>query len=89
MEYVSQSYPIDPDLLRNIAELTGGAFYWAEQPDQLERDLNAILDTLETSMMQDLSSVRRKELGASWVAAALLFVVLEALFAFVLVRRFP
>jgi Ca-activated chloride channel family protein len=89
MDYASQSYPIDPELLRNIAELTGGAFYWAEQPEQLERDLNAILDRLETSMMQDLSSVRRKELGANWVLPALLLLALEALLAFVLVRRFP
>ena len=49
--YRQENYPVDPDLLTDIAELTGGRFYRAAAPDELERDLNEILDELERTQM--------------------------------------
>ena len=87
--YVQQDYPVDPELLQRIAEQTGGSFYRATQPEELESGLNAILDDLETSAMEDVSSVLEKEIFAWFAAAALGLLALEALLAWVVARRFP
>lgn len=88
-QYAQQDYPVDPDLLQRIAETTGGSFYRAEQPEELETGLNAILDDLETSAMEDVSSVLEIELYGYFAALALALLGLEALLAWLLARRFP
>lgn len=87
--YVQQDYPVDPELLRRIAEQTGGSFYRAAEPEQLETGLSAILDDLETSAMEDVSSVLEREVFTWFVGAALALLGLEALLAWVVARRFP
>lgn len=87
--YVQQDYPVDPELLRRIAETTGGSFYRAAEPEELETGLNAILDDLETSAMEDVSSVLEREIFAWFALAALGLLTLEAALAWLLARRFP
>lgn len=89
IRYRQEDYPVDPDLLAQMAEATGGAFYRAEEPEELERDLNDILDRLERSQMNDVSSVLEQELYDRFVALALLLFALEALLRFAYVRRLP
>ena len=55
----------------------------------LERDLNEILDRLERSRLEDLSSVHREELFARFCFAALLGLLAEAIVAWLVIRRFP
>lgn len=87
--YRQEDYPIDPELLQEIATLTDGSFYRAERPEQLENDLNAILNELERSQMRDISSVNERELFGGFVWFALACLVLEALMAWLFVRRLP
>ena len=87
VRYRQESYPVDPELLAEMAEATGGAFYRAEQPAELERDLNDILDRLERSQMNDVSSVLERELFDRFVLLALLLLSLEAALRFGYVRR--
>ncbi len=70
--YRQENYPVDPDLLTDIAELTGGRFYRAAAPDELERDLNEILDELERTQMEDVSSVLEVELFGAFALACVL-----------------
>lgn len=87
--YTQQDYSVDPDLLERIAETTGGSFYRATEPEQLEVGLNQILDELETTQMQDVSSVLELELYGYFAGGALALLLLEALIAWLLARRFP
>jgi Ca-activated chloride channel family protein len=85
----SQDYPVDPELLQEIAERTGGSFYRAEQPEQLERDLNSILDELERTQREDVSSVLERELFALFCIAALMLLLLDAFLSWLVIRRLP
>lgn len=87
--YSQQNYAVDPELLRRLAEETGGSFYRAAQPEELEQGLNAILDDLERSAMTDVASVLERELFGIFALIGLGLIVAEALLAWLLVRRFP
>ena len=80
---------MDAALLERLADTTGGQFYRAEAPEALETGLNAILDDLETTSMEDVTSVLEIELYGRFVLAALFLLGLEALLAWVVARRFP
>lgn len=56
-----ENHPVDPDLLQQIADMTGGEFYHAARPESLERDLNKILDQLDRSRITDVANVRAHE----------------------------
>lgn len=87
--YVPENYPIDPDLLQEIAELSGGEFYRATEPQQLDEGLNRILDELETTRIEDISSVNALELYPYFGLACLGFLLLAALGDYTLLRRYP
>ena len=87
--YSQQNYAVDPELLRRLAEETGGSFYRAAEPQELEQGLNEILDDLERSAMTDVASVLERELFATFALIGLGLILSEALLAWLLVRRFP
>lgn len=87
--YVEQNYPVDPELLAEIAEITGGTAYRAENRAELERDLNAILDDLERTATEDVASVRETEMAHAFILLALGLLLFEALLAHLVIRRFP
>ncbi|MCB9506291.1 MAG: VWA domain-containing protein [Myxococcales bacterium] len=87
--YAQQEYPVDAELLRQLAETTGGSFYRAEEPEELERDLNSILDELDRSAMTDVASTQKRELFAPFAAAALALLTLEGLLRWLFARRYP
>jgi len=89
MQYRQQSYPVDPELLATIAEMTGGQSYSSENAEELERDLNAILDDLERTRVQDVSNVRRHDIFDHFLYAALILLLIEALLAHLIIRRLP
>ena len=86
--YAQQHYPVDPALLQQLADTTGGRFYRAAQPEELERDLNAILDDLETTVMQDVSSTQRLDVFGPWLLAALALLLAESLVRWGFARRY-
>ncbi|MFT6396441.1 MAG: Ca-activated chloride channel family protein [Bradymonadia bacterium] len=87
--YSQQAFAVDPALLQRVAEQTGGSFYRATQPEELEQGLNAILDDLERTSMSDVASVLEQELFAQFVLVGLALMLAEALLSWLLVRRFP
>ena len=89
MDLRQQSFPTDPTMLKEIAESSGGAFYRAENKAELDRDLGGILDQLDRSQMQDISSVNEREVYHWFLAAALALLIAEALLGGTLIRRFP
>lgn len=81
--------PVNPTLLKEIAELTGGRFYRASDPESLRSDLHDILDAFEKSRLVDYAVAERTELFPWLVWAALAALLLELALSQVALRRFP
>ncbi|MEZ4387605.1 MAG: VWA domain-containing protein [Candidatus Krumholzibacteriia bacterium] len=79
---------IDEDLLRRIAERTGGVMDRATDPQALER-IFATIDKLETSRYETRVSTWHRELAGWLLAPALLLLLLAALVREVWLRRLP
>jgi Ca-activated chloride channel family protein len=65
---------VNPDLLQQIAKVTGGAYYPATDRESLERGLNAVLDSLQKSKIYEASGTAHYDewYGRFFLPAALL-----------------
>jgi Ca-activated chloride channel homolog len=82
------NFPVNPELLKRMAQATGGEFYLATDRRGLERSFHAILDALEKSEIEDAGAIYG-ELFPAFVGPAVLLLVLEALLGTLLFRRWP
>jgi Ca-activated chloride channel homolog len=65
---------VNPELLQQIAKVTGGAYYAATDKESLEQGLSAVLDSLEKSKIYDAGgSTRYDEWYARFFVPAALF----------------
>ena len=85
---VNMEVPIDEDLLKQIAERTGGAFFSATDESSF-RDIFTRIDALETSRIKSVSFRRFQELYPPFLAAALGLLGLGGLFWFRGLRVLP
>jgi Ca-activated chloride channel family protein len=79
---------IDEELLRRIAERTGGIMDRATDPEALERIFTTI-DELETSRYETTVSTWHRELAGWFLAPALALLVLAGLVQEIWLRRLP
>jgi Ca-activated chloride channel family protein len=79
---------LDEDLLRRIAESTGGAYFRARDETDL-REIYREIDQLEKSDFEIISSVQYSEQFQVPLAAAMVLLLLEFLLRFLWLRRFP
>ena len=84
----SGSFPVNPELLRTIAQSTGGEYFAVSDRAGLERSFHTILDRLEKSAIEDAGRVYG-ELYPAFAWPALVLLLLEALFSMLLLRRWP
>jgi len=89
LSYRNQEYPVNPALLQEIADKTGGRFYRATDKEALERNLHDILDGFERSRIEDASNVRRDELAGVFIGLAIALLVLVQVTRYAFVRPFP
>ena len=89
IEYVEVEYPIDPELLRTIAEKTGGTFYTAEDREALEKHFHEILERFEKTRIRDLANALKTELFPAMSWTAFLLLLLAAGLELTVLRRFP
>jgi Ca-activated chloride channel family protein len=82
------NFPVNPELLKRMAQSTGGEFYLATDRRALERSFHAILDALEKSEIEDAGAIYG-ELFPAFVGPAVLLLVIEALLGTLLFRRWP
>ncbi|MEL6183869.1 MAG: VWA domain-containing protein [Myxococcota bacterium] len=82
--------PTDPQLLEDIATITGGAAYVAEDSEELDRRLSDVLDALDRSRLEAaLAEPPKAELFPWAVGAAFALLALELLLGATRLRRFP
>ncbi len=75
---VNMEVPIDEDLLKRIAERTGGAFFSATNESSF-RDIFSRIDALETSRLKSVSFRRFQELFPPLLTAAALLLALAGI----------
>lgn len=79
---------IDEDVLREIARVTGGKYFRAENSDALTKIYEEI-DQMEKSKVQVTDYISYEELFLSWVLWGVLLLVVELLFSRVILNRLP
>lgn len=89
LSYREQEFPVNPELLQEIATETGGEYYRATDQERLEQDLHRILDKYERTRMRDASQVDPDEMFRPFVAWAIALMLLQFLLRFTVLRRFP
>jgi Ca-activated chloride channel family protein len=57
--YVTVDMPVNPTLVKSIAQKTGGSFYNATDTESLKSSFTKILDSLDRSLLQGQKPVRR------------------------------
>jgi len=86
--YRTAPVPVNPELLRRMAEGTGGAFFEVTNRAGLERTFHEILDRLEKSEIDDPGRVYG-ELFPPFVAIALGLLLTELVLSLAVFRRAP
>ncbi len=79
---------IDEPMMRQIAALTGGKYYRAQDADAL-KDIYTTIDKLEKTEIKTTSYMRYREIFSTLVWIALALLVLEVLLAHTRFRKLP
>jgi Ca-activated chloride channel family protein len=88
--YREQYFPINPQLLKEIAGVTGGRAYQASDREELDKNLSDVLDQLDRSRLEGATATTPKdELFPYTLAAAIALLALELLLASTRLRRYP
>lgn len=87
--YRQVEFPIDPDLLQEIAATTGGKFFRAQDGISMRDDLHAILNEYDRSRLQDVANVEYRELYRPLVLWMIVLLSLQFILRHTLCRTFP
>ncbi len=90
MQYRRVEIRTNPELLKNIAKISGGKFYRAVDKKALEKDFQDILDHMEKTRLMDPGKfTRHTEFFQLALLPALLALLLELAMRWTRYRRFP
>lgn len=86
--YVTMPFPVNPKLLKDLAEKTGGSMYVATDATALRAGFHDVLNKLEKTKFES-SIATYEELYRFLLLPAVLLLALDALLRALLLRRFP
>jgi Ca-activated chloride channel family protein len=86
--YARVPYPVNPELLKQLAEQTGGAMYVATDARALQASFHDVLDKLETTKLS-AGIASYEELFRFLLLPGVLLLALDALLRALVTRRFP
>lgn len=89
VRYREQKFPVNPQLLKDLADKTDGSFYRASDGEGLEKRLHDILDRFERTQLNDSATVRKTERFEPFLLAALLLFGLQFSARYTVLRPFP
>jgi Ca-activated chloride channel family protein len=88
--YREMELPVNPELLKSIADTTGGEAYRATDRDELAQGLQKVLDSLERSkLMEGGAAAQYREEFHPYLAWAFALLAAEFLLRRTLLRVFP
>ncbi len=85
---VRRQYPINPQLLQEIADQTGGKAYRATDRKALEQNFESILNELDRSTRKDVAALFN-DAYRPFAIIALLLLLFEMVLGLTRFRRFP
>lgn len=83
-----QKVSIDEKLMTAIAVETGGKYFRATDNNSLS-EIYATIDTMEKTKMEIIKNLKFNDKFLPFVAAAILFLLIEVVFRYILFRKFP
>jgi Ca-activated chloride channel homolog len=86
--YVQTRFPVNPKLLKELAQTTGGATYIATDAKSLQASFHDVLNRLEKTKLE-ASSSHYEELYGFFLLPGVLLLALDALLRSLVQRRFP
>lgn len=86
--YVTVPFPVNPKLLKDLAEKTGGSMYVATDATSLRAGFHDVLNKLEKTKFES-SVATYEELFRFLLLPAVMLLALDALLRALLLRRFP
>ncbi|MDD5504322.1 MAG: VWA domain-containing protein [Candidatus Omnitrophica bacterium] len=86
--YQNVDIGFDEDLLRKIAEATGGQYFMASDTESL-RAIYGHIDKLEKAKIEDAGYRRYKELFPPFVVASMIMILLHAILSNTMFRKVP
>jgi Ca-activated chloride channel family protein len=87
-KYVRRRFPVNPDLLKTMANDTGGEAFVATDKKGLESSMHSILDSLEKTKFL-AQTAATEDFFPLLLTPAVLLLFLEALSRLLVIRRFP
>jgi Ca-activated chloride channel family protein len=82
------AYPTNPELLKQLADLTGGASYVAKDAQKLQASFHDLLDKLEKTEFE-AAQASYEDLFRWLLFPGVVLIFLEALLSTTWLRRFP
>ncbi len=86
--FVREHFPVNPELLKRMAQTTGGDSFVANDKKGLEQSMHQILDKLEKTRFESQVATM-EDLFPFLLLPAVMLLALEALIRVLIVRRFP
>ncbi|MCA9597988.1 MAG: VWA domain-containing protein [Myxococcales bacterium] len=86
--YVTVPFPVNPELLKDLAQKTGGETYVATDAKALEASFHDVLDKLEKTRFE-ANVASFEDLYRFFLLPAVLLLALDALLRALVLRRFP
>ena len=86
--YVTVPFPVNPKLLKELAEKTGGQTYVATDPKALQASFHDVLDRLERTHFE-ASIASYEDLYRFFLFPAVFLLALDSLLRVLVLRRFP
>lgn len=87
--YQRHDIPVDPSLLKKVAEKTDGTFYRAADGERLQNRIHDILDKFERTNLSNPADVDRDERFPPFALAALVLFGLQFVARYTWLRAFP
>jgi Ca-activated chloride channel family protein len=86
--YSREHFPVNPELLKKLAQATGGAAYVATDAKSLQASFHDVLDRLEKTKLEG-SIAHYEELFGFFLLPGVMLLAADALLRALLLRRFP
>jgi Ca-activated chloride channel family protein len=86
--YSREHFPVNPELLKKLAQKTGGAAYVATDAKALQASFHDVLDRLEKTKLEG-SIAHYEELFGFFLLPGVVLLAADALLRALLLRRFP
>lgn len=87
--YTKERFPVNPELLKRIADATGGSSYIANSSKELVDTMHTVLDQFDKTRFEDAGKTSYEDLFPILLLPGVALVGLEILLRALLLRRFP